>query len=118
MMNYEKLDKDARKTVITRFLERTNDGQGLSNIGTEYTDRFACVLLNGRQVSCLCERADLWLTSGDFQSANTLVGNRYGPELLHLTAISRYICRLYEIEPKFSEFNGGEHSRSLCMYEG
>ena len=72
MMNYEKLDKDARKTVITRFLERTNDGQGLSNIGTEYVDRFACVSLNGRQVSCLCERADIWLTSGDFQIKNTI----------------------------------------------
>jgi hypothetical protein len=51
MMKYEKLDKDTRKTVITRFLERTYDGRGLLNIGMEFIDRFACVLLNGRQVS-------------------------------------------------------------------
>jgi len=50
MVKYEKLDKGARKTVITRFLKRANDGRGLSNISTEYIDRFACVLLNGRQV--------------------------------------------------------------------
>jgi hypothetical protein len=71
-MKYEKLDKDTRKTVITRFLERINDGRGLSNIGTEYIDRFACVLLNCRQVSGLCERGDLWLTSGGFQIKNTV----------------------------------------------
>jgi hypothetical protein len=72
MVKYEKLDKGARKTVITRFLKRANDGRGLSNIGTEYIDRFACVLLNGRQVSRLCERADLWPTSGDFQTKNSI----------------------------------------------
>lgn len=60
MVKYEKLDKGARKTVITRFLKRANDGRGLSNIGTEYIDRFACVLLNDRQVSRLCKQADLW----------------------------------------------------------
>jgi hypothetical protein len=54
------------------LLKRANDGRGLSNIGTEYIDRFACVLLNGRQVSRLCERADLWHTSGGFQIKNSI----------------------------------------------
>ena len=50
-MKYEKLKKAARETIITHFLESVNGGQGLSNVGTEYVGRFACVPLNGRQVS-------------------------------------------------------------------
>ena len=53
MMRYDKLEKETRKTIVSRFLETTNDGRGLSDIGTEYGDRFACVLLNSRQVSRL-----------------------------------------------------------------
>ena len=59
MMRYDKLEKEARKTIITRFLESVDGGRGLSGIGTEYVDRFACVSLNGRQVSRLSSRADL-----------------------------------------------------------
>ena len=51
MMSYNKLEKEARKTIITRFLQCVNNGQGLSEIGTGYVERFACVSLNGRQVS-------------------------------------------------------------------
>ena len=58
VMSYNKLEKEARKTIITRFLQCVNNGQGLSEIGTEYVERFACVSLNGRQVSCLSSRAD------------------------------------------------------------
>lgn len=71
-MKYEKLNKEIRKTVITRFLERINNGRELSNIGTKYMDCFACLLLNGRQVSRRCERRDFWLTSGDLQIKNTI----------------------------------------------
>ena len=51
MMRYDKLEKEARKTIFSRILETTNGGRGLSDIGTEYVDRFASALLNGRQVS-------------------------------------------------------------------
>lgn len=61
MMKYEKLDKIARDTIITRFLESINDGQGSSNLGMGYIDRFASVLLNGRQVSRLSSRVKIWL---------------------------------------------------------
>ena len=54
MMRYDKLEKEARKTIFNRFLETTNGGRGLSDIGAEYVDRFACVLLNGRQVIKSC----------------------------------------------------------------
>ncbi len=50
MMRYDKLEKEARKTI--------NNGQGLSEIGTEYVERFACVSLNGQQVSYLSSGAD------------------------------------------------------------
>ena len=63
MMRYDKLEKEARKTIFNRFLENTNGGRGLSDTGTEYVDRFACVLLNGRQVSHVFRRRRLWLMS-------------------------------------------------------
>ena len=63
MMRYDKLEKGARKTIFNRFLETTNGGRGLSDIGAEYVDRFACVLLNGRQVSHVFWRVRLWLMS-------------------------------------------------------
>lgn len=53
MMSYDKLEIEARKTIITRFLQNVNDGQWLSDTSTEYVDRFACISLNGRQVSFL-----------------------------------------------------------------
>ena len=57
MMSYDKLEKEARKTIITHFLQSVNNGRGLSEIGTEFVERFACVSLNGRQVSFLSSRA-------------------------------------------------------------
>ena len=57
VMSYDKLEKEARKTIITRFLQSVNNDRGLSEIGTEFVERFACVSLNGRQVSSLSSRA-------------------------------------------------------------
>ena len=59
VMEYEKIGKDARKTIIIQFLDSVNGGRGLSNIGREYIDRFASVLLNVRQVSRLSSRRTL-----------------------------------------------------------
>ena len=64
MVRYDKLERDARKAIITRFLESANDDRRLLDIGTEYVDRFACVSLNGRQVSCRSSRARLSLMAG------------------------------------------------------
>ena len=57
-MHYELLDKGMRKTIITRFLERTRGGQ---NIDKNFLDRFAGIQLNGREVSYIRERRRLWL---------------------------------------------------------
>jgi hypothetical protein len=61
-MKYEKLEKAARETIITHFLGSINGGQALSNVGTEYLGRFACVSLNGRQVSHPPLKVERWLT--------------------------------------------------------
>jgi len=55
-LKYDDLDQDARKAVITQFLKLIDEDTESSNISTEYLDRFARVRLNGRQVSCPCER--------------------------------------------------------------
>jgi ATP-dependent Clp protease ATP-binding subunit ClpA len=59
-MKYEDLDKNRRKTIIAQLLKKVNEGRGSSNISREYLDRFACVSLNGREVSCWCERGRHW----------------------------------------------------------
>ena len=61
-IRYDKLERVARKTIITRFLQSINGGRRLLDTGAEYVDRFACVSLNGRQVSFLYPRAEDWLT--------------------------------------------------------
>ena len=71
MMRYDKLEKKARKIIITRFLESVNGGRGLLDISTEYVDRFAYVSLNGRQVSRLSSRVRFQLI-GDFYIKNTI----------------------------------------------
>jgi hypothetical protein len=55
--------------MITQFLNPINDGLEPSNVSTDYLDRFACVPLNGRQVSCPCERGHL---SDNVQIRNTI----------------------------------------------
>lgn len=62
MMKHDKLEKAARETIIHHFLESLNSSQGLSNIGTGYVDRFACVSLNGQQLSHSPLKAERWLT--------------------------------------------------------
>ena len=41
-MKYDKLGKDARKTIVVQFLDSVSSGRGLSNIGMEYIVRFGC----------------------------------------------------------------------------
>lgn len=49
-MQYHPLDKAAKKEVLTGFLTSLGRENGLSDFGTDYLDRFACMNLNGRQV--------------------------------------------------------------------
>ena len=58
-LKYDDLDGSARKALITQFLKPIHEDLDSSNISTEYLDRFARVRLNGRQVSCPCERERL-----------------------------------------------------------
>jgi hypothetical protein len=50
-IEYDKLQKAARESIITQFLERVDEGRTLSNVGTDFIGRFASASLNGRQVS-------------------------------------------------------------------
>ena len=61
-MKYEKLEKAAREAIITHFPESVNGGRGFSNVGRDYVGCFACVSLNGRQVSRPPSKAERWLT--------------------------------------------------------
>lgn len=49
-VQYHPLDRAARKEVLTGFLTSLRGRDGLSNFGTDYLDRFACMNVNGRQV--------------------------------------------------------------------
>ena len=50
-MKYERLEKAARETVITYFLQSFTGGEASSNVSIKYVRCFASVSLNGRHLS-------------------------------------------------------------------
>jgi hypothetical protein len=47
-LKYNDFDENAKKALITQFLKPIHKNLKLSNISTEYIDRFAKIRLNGR----------------------------------------------------------------------